>query len=84
MASLPNWELVLERALVGYGQLLSALSAPSGQYPSAIGGGHALPEPVLISSLSAGRLVCSFHDSDDLASFTRAAKIMTISKSPKP
>src|SRR5690606_38877980 len=25
-----------------------------------------------------------FHDSDDLASFTRAAKIMTISKSPKP
>lgn len=83
MASLPNWELVLERALVGNGQFLSALSTPCGQHPSAIGGRHALPEPVLVPSLSPGRLVCSFHDSDDLASFMRAAKIITNSKSPK-
>jgi hypothetical protein len=63
-----NRELVLERTLVGYGELLSAFSTPRSQYPSAIRGGHALSEPVLVPSLSPGRLVCSFHDSDDLAS----------------
>lgn len=78
-----NRELVLERALVGYREFFSALPPPRGQHPSAIRGGHALSEPVLVPPLSPGRLICSFHDSDDLASFTRGAKIITNSKSPK-
>lgn len=83
MPGRPNRELVLERAFVGYGELLSALSPPCGQHPPTVSSGHALSETVFIPPLSPGRLVCSFHDSDDLASFTRGAKIITNSKSPK-
>jgi len=37
-------------ALVRYGQALPAFRTPCSQHPAAIGGAHALPEPMLVPS----------------------------------
>mgnify|MGYP006954207709 FL=1 len=52
---------VLERRLVRYGQLLATLGATRCQYLAAVGGSHSLTESVLVDSLTARRLISSFH-----------------------
>lgn len=42
-------------------QLLTALTATSSQHVSAVGGGHALTEAVLVAALAYGGLECPFH-----------------------
>ena len=49
-------------AFVRNGQSLSTVFSAVGQYPAAVGGGHAFAEAVLILSFSFGRLVRAFHD----------------------
>ena len=53
--------VVLECSLVWNGQLLATLSATCSQYLTAIGSSHSLTETVLVNSLTARRLVSSFH-----------------------
>ncbi len=52
---------VLERRLVRNGQLLATLGATRCQYLAAVGGSHSLTESVLVDSLTARRLISSFH-----------------------
>jgi len=46
---------------VGDGELFTAFPAACCQYPLAVGGGHALPEAVLVGSFPAGGLIGPFH-----------------------
>ena len=52
---------VLESSLVRNGQLLAALCTTCCQYLTTVSGCHSLTETVLVDSLPARRLECSFH-----------------------
>jgi predicted metalloprotease with PDZ domain len=82
-------ELLLERLFVRYRQFASSFGSSGSQNPSAIGSRHSFSKAVLVFSLSAGRLKCSFHDRISLSSCSfdcflcglplkRIAKISTI------
>ena len=43
------------------GQLLAAMTAAGSQHATTVGGSHTLAETVLVDTLAAGRLECSFH-----------------------
>lgn len=51
----------LERGFVRNGQSLSPLSSAGGQYPAAVGCGHALAEAMFVFAFPAGRLERAFH-----------------------
>jgi predicted metalloprotease with PDZ domain len=82
-------ELLLKRLFVRYRQFASSFGSSGSQNPSAIGSRHSFSKAVLVFSLSAGRLKCSFHDRISLSSCSfdcflcglplkRIAKISTI------
>ena len=52
---------VFERRFVRYGQLLAAFGTACGQHLPTVGGSHSLTETVLVDSLPARGLECSFH-----------------------
>jgi len=51
----------LVTALTAYRQLLTALAATRSQHVTAVGGGHALTEAMLVAALAYGGLECPFH-----------------------
>ena len=52
---------IFERRFVRYGQLLAAFGTACGQHLPTVGGSHSLTETVLVDSLPARGLECSFH-----------------------
>lgn len=55
-------ELLLQCLFVRHRQFTSAFCSSGSQYPSTVCSRHSFSESVLIFSLSARRLKCSFHD----------------------
>ena len=52
----------LPAVFAGYGKFLAGVTTAGAQNAAAIGGSHAGAEAVLVHTLAAGRLKCSFHD----------------------
>lgn len=75
---------VLKSPFIRNGQSLAALPPAGGKDPSAIGGGHAMPEPVLVLPFSSRWLKCSLHDVWTVFCLNSqgAAKIMTNWRNP--
>lgn len=79
---------MLNCLFAGYSKLLPAILAAVSEYPTSVGCRHTLAESMLIFSLSARRLECTFHSSSFkncsdsrsalFPTFQRAAKMPSI------
>src|SRR5690606_12248458 len=69
---------VFQRSLVRNGQFLSTFSPARSQHPPAVCRCHSLAEPVLVLSLSFGRLIGTYHKIQILPLKLGGAKMPTI------
>jgi len=58
--------------LVSYGQFLTTFSAACSQYSATVSGSHSLQEAVFVTTLTLGRLECTFHCSYFILALHRA------------
>ena len=82
--------VLLPAVLGGNGELLAAVGAAGREDPAAVRRAHTLAEAVLVDTLAAGRLECSFHCISflyysliQLRFFTRTAKVGIFAQSAK-